>query len=187
MILAGLEKIGAAYTEQGPSARAQGVKPPTDMAAQAKGRRELARLASGTTIPGAQKKMAVLMAGAKASAAVSNASAGGLSAGVPSMGRKPDARTPIPPVQPKVASLEVFQQFAKAAAMNDVERQRQQHAYYAQNRELILQKNRTYRAKNSAEIRRRNAIYRRKVKMGVQRQRQRVETGGHGYVFGGYR
>lgn len=75
----------------------------------------------------------------------------------------------------------------KLAALSAEEERRRRHAYYVANRQQLLQHGRAYRAQNRAQIARKKKIYARRVRSGVQRQRQRVQTGGMSFSYMGYK
>jgi hypothetical protein len=158
---------------------------PADLFQQEKGRQALARQASGEVGFKQKQQAANTMMGAVRKGLQISEASGGVSLGTPAMRRSLQSQAPIPPQQPKVASVEVFSEFVKHA-MTEAER-RKQHQYYMQHRNEILAAKRAYRARNQAEISKKQKAYRRKVKMGVKKQRQRISTGGNSFIYGGFR
>ena len=88
-------------------------------------------------------------------------------------------------IDPNILSA-CFRELEKTAMTPDEARQKR-HAYYIKNRQQQLQRSRKYRMQNRAVISRKKKKYNRRVKMGVQKQRRRIERGGHSYGYGGWK
>jgi len=158
------------------------IKMPANPAAQEVGRRVIAERASGygtararhaeaaQATRTARKNLAIGAGGAVLGA-------GGTAASIHAIKRRLGSREPIKPQQPKVAAI---------GMTSDADRRRR-HAYYVAHRNQMLQKSRAYRMTNRAVLSRKKKKYRRQVEMGVRKQRRRLDVGGHGYAYGGFR